>query len=105
MRGVNFQQKDTWTFEDVRLIREAPSGNKTKEGTYYGLRFGENTIIWLSRKVGNNIDDILKDRYINLKEIKEETIYDFNCTCAEGVESYIRHGTGRCDGCHGRIFK
>lgn len=106
MNGVNFTQKDTWTFDNIRLVREKPSGNKTKEATRYALEFlGRDRKVRLDRKLGDKIDEVLLGMYIDLAEIKEDTLYDFDCRCAEGVESYIRHGHGRCDACHGRIFK
>ncbi len=106
MKGVNFTQNDTWMFENVRLIREQPSDDKTNEDAYYGLEFlGRDKTIWLDKKARDKIDEVLLGMYVDFAGIKEDTIYNFDCTCAEGVESYIRHGQGRCDGCHGRIFK
>lgn len=106
MKGVNFIQKDTWIFNDIRLTKEKPTGDEINENTSYALEFlGRDRKILLDKKTGDKIDEVLLGLYIDLHEIKENALYDFDCTCAEGVESYIRHGQGRCDGCHGRIFK
>lgn len=104
MRGVNFTQTDKWIIDDVNIIREKPSGNKTSEDTYYKLVICGKEI-WLDKDMTYKIDEILENDGINLESIKEECVYDFDCTCAEGIPSYNRHGEGRCDGCHGRIFK
>jgi len=104
--GVIFRQKETWEFENVKLIRERPSCDSVGEDTYYGLEFlGRDKIIWLNRDAGNEIDGELERLHINLEEIRVNSLYDFDCKCEEGLESYKRHGEGRCDGCHGRIFK
>ena len=101
---INFIQQNKWTFDNVKLIIQR--NFDLTEDQYAGIEFlGFDKVFWFDKETSHSIFEWLKENNIDIEKEKEDVLYDFDCICAEGIASYNRHGEGRCDGCHGRIFK